>query len=303
MSLDFASRLFAAIDRVGNPAMVGLDPRLDHVPAPFAARAKAGPEEAAQALIEYHRELLDVLVGKVAVVKPQAAFFETLGAAGFAALADAVQSARERGILVVMDAKRGDIGSTSTAYAQAFLSGEVYPASDALTVNPYLGEDACEPFVRAAAEYNAGLFILVKTSNPGASLFQDHGSPPLADRVAEAVVRWGEMVPHQSWSSIGAVVGATRPDELAHFRNLMPKVPLLLPGFGFQGGGADGLEVAFDAQGHGAVVNSSRGVLWAHEREDLQGLADWQARTSVAVDEMIEALRTVQQSGRASSST
>lgn len=301
MSLDFASRLFAAIDRVANPAMVGLDPRLDHLPAPFAERAQAGPDQAAEALIEYHRELLDVLAGKVAVVKPQAAFFEALGAPGFAALADAVQSARERNIMVVMDAKRGDIGSTSTAYAQAFLSGEVYPASDALTVNPYLGEDACEPFVRAAAEYGAGLFILVKTSNPGASLFQDHGEPPLADRVAEAVVRWGEMVPHQEWSSIGAVVGATRPDELAHFRKLMPKVPLLLPGFGFQGGGAEGLDVAFNERGHGAVVNSSRGILFAHEREDLQAAGDWQARTSIAVDEMIQALRAVQASRSATS--
>lgn len=297
MSSDFASRLFAAIDRVGNPAMVGLDPRLDHLPEPYKSRASEGVDAAAGALIDFHRELLDLLAGKVAVVKPQAAFFETLGAAGFAALGQAVQDAKERDILVVMDAKRGDIGSTSTAYAQAFLSGEVYPASDALTVNPYLGEDACEPFVRAAAEYGAGLFILVKTSNPGAGLFQDHGEPPLADRVAEAVVRWGDQVPHAKWSSIGAVVGATRPDELAHFRRLMPKVPLLLPGFGFQGGGADGLEVAFDDAGHGAVVNSSRGVLWAHEREDLQHLSQWQERTTVAVDEMVEALATVQRAG------
>ncbi|MAW59837.1 MAG: orotidine-5'-phosphate decarboxylase [Planctomycetes bacterium] len=294
MSQDFASRLFDAIDRVGNPAMVGLDPRLDHLPEPFKSAAQQGVEAAAQALVDYHCALLDVLADKVAVVKPQAAFFETLGAPGFQALARAVEHAKERGLLVVMDAKRGDIGSTSAAYAQAFLSGEVFPASDALTVNPYLGEDACEPFVRACAEHQTGLFILVKTSNPGASLFQDHGEPPLADRVAEAVVRWGEMVPHQSWSSIGAVVGATRPDELAHFRRQMPKVPLLLPGFGFQGGGAEGLDVAFDAKGHGAVVNSSRGVLWAHEREDLQHLADWQERTAVAVDEMVEALRAVQ---------
>ena len=297
MTSDFASRLFAAIDRVGNPAMVGLDPRLDHLPEPYKSRATEGVDAAASALIDFHRELLDLLAGKVAVVKPQAAFFETLGAAGFAALGQAVEDAKQRDILVVMDAKRGDIGSTSTAYARAFLSGEVYPASDALTVNPYLGEDACEPFVRAAAEYGAGLFVLVKTSNPGAGLFQDHGEPPLADRVAEAVVRWGEMVPHKQWSSIGAVVGATRPDELAHFRRLMPKVPLLLPGFGFQGGGADGLEVAFDAAGHGAVVNSSRGVLWAHEREDLQHLTRWQERTTVAVDEMVEALASVQRAG------
>ncbi|MCH2101021.1 MAG: orotidine-5'-phosphate decarboxylase [Planctomycetes bacterium] len=297
MSSDFASRLFTAIDRVGSPAMIGLDPRLDHLPEPYLSYAKDGAGAAAQALIDFHRELLDLLVGKVAVVKPQAAFFEALGAPGFAALGQAVEDAKRRDILVVMDAKRGDIGSTSNAYAQAFLSGEVYPASDALTVNPYLGEDACEPFVRAAAEHGAGLFILVKTSNPGAGLFQDHGSPPLADRVAKEVVRWGELVPHANWSNVGAVVGATRPDELAHFRSLMPRVPFLLPGFGFQGGGASGLEVAFDSAGHGAVVNSSRGVLWAHEREDLQRLSRWQERTAVAIDEMVEALTKAQRAG------
>lgn len=294
MTSTFASRLFAAIDRVGNPSMIGLDPRLDHLPEPYRAQASEGPAAAGQALIDYHRELLDLLVGKVAVVKPQAAFFEQLGVPGFQALQQAVLDATERGLLVVMDAKRGDIGSTSTAYAEAYLAGEVFPASDALTVNPYLGEDACEPFVRTALAHGRGLFVLVKTSNPGAGLFQDHGDPALADVVADAVVRWGGELKAGEWSSIGAVVGATRPDELAHFRRRMPRVPLLLPGFGFQGGSADGLGAAFDDAGHGAVVNSSRGILWAHEREDLQTHPNWRTRTSIALDEMIEALCAVQ---------
>lgn len=294
MTSSFSTRLFAKIDQVGNPAMVGLDPRLGQLPEPYASLAAQGPQAASDALIHYHRELLDVLQGKVAVVKPQAAFFEMLGAAGMHALADAVQQARERDILVVLDAKRGDIGSTSDAYAQAYFSGEVFPASDALTINPYLGEDACMPFVEAAARYATGLFVLVKTSNPGAGLFQDLATPTVAEQVADAVVRWGESVPHEDWSSVGAVVGATRPQELAAFRARMPKVPLLLPGFGFQGGGAEGLEAAFDAKGHGAVVNSSRGILFAHQREDLAHLPSWQARTEVAVDEMVAALRAVQ---------
>lgn len=294
MTASFARRLCDAVDRVGNPAMVGLDPRLDHLPEPWKSAATRGPSAAAQALRDYHRELLDVLAGRVAIVKPQAAFFEALGAPGVAALADAVASARDRGLLVLMDAKRGDIGSTATAYAQAFLSGEAFPASDALTINPYLGEDACAPFVEAAAAHDAGLFVLVKTSNPGAGLFQDHGEPPLADVVADAVVRWGGSHTDCAWSSVGAVVGATRPDELAHFRARMPHAPLLLPGFGFQGGGADGLQAAFDEHGHGAIVNSSRGILWAHEREDLAELPDWQSRVSAALDEMVAALRPVQ---------
>jgi orotidine-5'-phosphate decarboxylase len=291
--LGFAGRLWDAIAAKKSPAMVGLDPRPDHFPEPFRSAAQAGPVEAAEAMVDYHRELLDVLAKKIAVVKPQTAFFEQFGPAGFQALSDAVDSAKERGLLVVMDAKRGDIGSTSAAYAQAFLGGGAYgafPAADALTVNPYLGKDACQPFLEMAKKQDAGLFFLVKTSNPGAGLFQDHGQPPLADVIAAAVHEWGkETVDESGWSSLGAVVGATRPEELAHFRALMPQTPLLLPGFGHQGGTADGLSPAFH-DGKGAIVNSSRAVLWAHERDDLAHLPDWQARVDCALDEMIAAL-------------
>lgn len=277
--------------------MVGLDPRPGHFPEPFRSQAQQGPSAAAKAMRIYHRELLDVLAPKVPIIKPQAAFFEALGAAGFEAMCDAMEAAKQRGMLVLLDAKRGDIGSTSTAYAQAYFSADACPAADALTVNPYLGEDACQPFLEVAAEHGAGLFILVKTSNPGAGLFQDHGQPPLADRVAEAVHRWGlSAMNGTAWSSVGAVVGATRPDELQHFRTLMPNAPILLPGFGFQGGSADGLQAAFDAAGHGAIVNSSRGILWAHERPDLAHLATWQDKVDTAVDEMLEALVAVQKS-------
>jgi len=246
---------------------------------------------------DYHRALLDVIAPKVPAVKPQAAFFETLGAHGWEALADAVEQARSRGLIVVMDAKRGDIGSTAQAYAQAMLGGGragAFPASDALTINAYLGEDACRPFLDAAREHAAGLFVLVKTSNPGAGLFQDHGTPPLAERVAERVSAWGEaMLGASGWSAVGAVVGATRPEELARFRRLMPRTPILLPGFGFQGGTADGLRAAFDAQGRGGLVNASRSILWAHEREDLAHLPTWEARVDAAVDEMVHALAGV----------
>ena len=295
--MSFPDRLYAAISAKGTPAMVGLDPRFDRLPEPFRADALAGPKQAADALIEYHRSLLDVIAPHVAIVKPQSAFFEQLGHHGFRALADAVQSAKDRGLLVLMDAKRGDIGSTSEAYASTFLEGgwaDAFPASDALTVNPYLGEDACEPFLEAADRANAGLFLLVKTSNPGAGCFQNHGTPPLADVVAKKVADWGcTRLGGSDWSSVGAVVGATRPEELAHFRKLMPQATILLPGFGFQGGTAEGLSSAFNERGEGAVVNASRSILFAFERKDLQHLSTWEERTEVAVLEMKEALKPV----------
>lgn len=285
----FAERLWSAIASKGTPAMVGLDPRPDHFPNEF--KTSGGPEDCAKAAIAFHRELLELLAPSIAVVKPQAAFFEQWGPAGTQALADCCSVARELGLLVVMDAKRGDIGSTSEAYADAFFSGNGFPPADALTINPYLGEDACRPFLDSAKKHDAGLFVLVKTSNPGAGFFQDHGTPPLAERVAEMVASWGEdWHSENGWSSVGAVVGATRPEELVRFRELMPRAPILLPGFGFQGGTADGLRAAFDANGHGAIVNSSRGILWAHEREDLAHLPDWKDRTQLAVSEMVDQL-------------
>ena len=292
--MDFPDRLYAAIASKGTAAMVGLDPRIDRLPGPYREVAGGTPQQIAEALIAYHRELLDVVAPHVAIVKPQSAFFEQLGADGFRALADAVTYAKDRGLLVLMDAKRGDIGSTSEAYAKTFLEGgwnHGFPACDALTINPYLGEDACVPFLEAADRAGAGLFVLVKTSNPGASCFQDHGDPPLADMVARTVAKWGaSRLGKCGWSSVGAVVGATRPEELQHFRKLMPRATILLPGFGFQGGSAEGLGSAFNAEGQGAVINASRSILFAFERKDLQHLDSWQARTEVAVLEMKEAL-------------
>ncbi len=290
MRQGFAERLFAAVAAKRSPAMVGLDPRLEQLPSPFRERAVGTATAAAAALSDFHRALLDVVAARAAAVKPQAAFFERLGPPGMRAMADAIEQAQARGLLVVLDAKRGDIGSTAEAYAEAWLlgghSGEV-PRSDALTINPYLGEDACAPFIAAARSAGAGLFVLVKTSNPGAGMFQEHGTPPLAELVARQVAAWGEGLRDASgWSAIGAVVGATRPGELARFRALMPHAPLLLPGYGAQGGTAAGLAPAFDPRGFGAVVNASRSVLHAHARADLQHLPSWEARTEAALAEM-----------------
>jgi orotidine-5'-phosphate decarboxylase len=292
--MEYVDRLHSAISRCNSPAMVGFDPRLEHLPEPFRSKAEESAAAAAAALIEYHRILIDILTNKVAVIKPQSAFFERLGHHGILALADTCSYAKERGLLVLMDAKRGDIGSTSEAYADTFLGGgfkNAFPACDALTVNPYLGVDACEPFLEYAKKNNAGLYFLVKTSNPGAVSFQNHGDPTLAEVVAKQVSLWSsENMGSASWSNIGAVVGATRPAELANFRGLMPSTPLLLPGFGFQGGTVEGLGRAFDSNGHGAVINSSRGILFAHQREDLSYLSNWEDKTAHAVEEMVEQL-------------
>jgi orotidine-5'-phosphate decarboxylase len=295
--MKYIDRLHSAIDRCQSSAMVGLDPRLDHLPQPFRDRAAGSANDAALAITEYHRALIDILATEIAVIKPQSAFFERLGPAGFAALADACEYAKERGMLVLMDAKRGDIGSTSNAYAETFLGGgykNAFPQCDALTVNPFLGIDACEPFLEYAKRNNAGLYFLVKTSNPGAVTFQNHGSPTLSEVIAAQVDKWSRQdMGDRWWSNIGAVVGATRADELGSFRKLMPHTPLLLPGFGFQGGTAEGLDCAFDQNGHGAVVNSSRGILWAHERKDLDHMSCWEDRTAFAVIEMKQLLAGV----------
>ena len=285
----FVDRLWSAVREKGAPIVVGLDPRPGHLPPPFAALADSDP---AAAVTAHHRALLDIVAKYAVMVKPQAAFFEALGPPGSVALADAIECARAGGLLVVMDGKRGDIGSTASAYAEAWLGKSGYPQSDALTVNPYLGEDACRPFLEVAKEQGAGLFFLVKTSNPGAGLFQNHGTPPLAEKVASQVAAWGqELAGASGWSSVGAVIGATRPEELRRFRELMPGTPLLLPGFGFQGGSADGLGEAFNSEGFGALVSASRSILWAHERKDLAHLPDWEQQVDAALEEMMEQVR------------
>lgn len=293
--MSFAARLFDAVHAKGSPAVLGLDPRPAHLPEPFASRTRGSASQTAQAIRDFHRALIGIAAGQVAAVKPNAAFFEALGPPGWEALADAVECAQEHGLLVLMDAKRGDIGSTAEAYAQAFLLGGLggaFPPSDALTLNPYLGPGACQPFLEAADHAGAGLFFLVKTSNPDAEVFQAHGTPPLADLVAAAVDGWGRSRRDDSgWSSVGAVVGATRQDELQHFRDLMPHAPLLLPGFGFQGGAAAGLEAAFDTRGRGAVVSASRSLAWAHERQDLAHLSSWEEKVQAALAEMLAAVR------------
>ncbi len=296
----WSSRLHAACRAKDSVVCVGIDPRFGALPAEFRGRAADSPAGHAEAFRLWARELLDVIAPWAPVVKPQSAFFEALGSAGVAALEATISAAKERGLLVILDAKRGDIGSTAEAYAAAHLAAD---GADALTVNPYLGRDTLAPFVaRCGAAGRKKLYILVKTSNPGSADFQDvavgEAGGLLRDRVADAVAALGAGTPADDgdWRAVGAVVGATYPHELAALRARMPHAPLLVPGYGAQGGGAADCAAAFGADGLGAVVNSSRGITFAFakgEHAERFGEADWRGSVEAAVRDMRAALNGV----------
>lgn len=264
--IPFSSRLTDAVRQRG-PLCVGLDPRWDSLPRAFRSLRPA------DGVRQFSFRVLELVQPYCRVIKPQAAFFELLGAEGMAAMAAVLVQAKEMGFVTVLDAKRGDIASTATAYAEAAF-GPTWDA-DALTVNPYLGRDAIEPFVTEARKAARGLFVLVRTSNPGAGLFQNLvcDDKPLYRHVADEVARW-----NAGHGDVGAVVGATHPTELAELRAAMPEVWFLVPGYGAQGGTAADVKAAYRADGTGAVVNSSRGVVFPFKPDD----ANWEAKVTDA---------------------
>lgn len=298
----FSSRLASRISQVGTPVMVGLDPRVESLPPGLIAPEDTlSPAAIAAAYKQFCVGVLDAIEGRVAVVKPQMAFFEEIGPAGYAALLEIVQEARRRGFLVVLDGKRNDIGSTAEAYAKAYLGAGSLFHGDALTVSPYLGDDSLAPFIARASACGAGLFVLVKTSNPGGALFQDLliEGEPLYRRVAALVQAEAERTKCASgYGAVGAVVGATYPQQLGELRQAMPSAWLLVPGYGAQGAGAKDVADAFDERGLGAVINSSRGVIFAHLRREHQGRANWQDAVAAAADEMIAELQAETRAGR-----
>lgn len=302
----FADRLSAAILKKRAPCCVGLDPRIDWLPAEFRQRLSTRPtrESIAAALREFHTRILDRIAPIVPAIKPQLAFFEQLGAPGVAAFEHLTDHAHSLGLLVIADAKRGDIGPTAEAYAKAFLGGVRLgsvdispPSSDCVTINPYFGTDGVQPFLDVCKERGAGLYILVRTSNPSSAEFQNRlgDRVPLADTVAEAVKRWGAPnVGNCGYSSIGAVVGATHRAELAHFRQLMPTTPFLLPGYGAQGAGAGDVVDAFDKQGLGGLVVAARSVNFAYRKGSSEE-SDWctsiEQAARAMVDDVVSTLR------------
>jgi orotidine-5'-phosphate decarboxylase len=266
----FADRLAAAVERKGAPLCVGLDPDPALMPEGLG-------------VVEFCRGIVDAVAEIAVAVKPQAAFFEAQGADGWAALTEVCAYAREAGLLVIADAKRGDVPSTARAYVAAFA-----PLADAVTVSPYLGYDSLEPFF---ARDGLGVFVLVKTSNPSSVDVQDL---PLADgqpvwqHVAGLVDRWGaDLVGESGLSSVGAVVGATFPQEVAEARRLLPRSVLLLPGVGAQGARADDLAAAFSVGPAGAVVSASRSVLYADRG------AGWQEAAAAEAERLAGELRAL----------
>jgi len=293
--LNYADRLDATISRLKNPCLIGLDPHLDLLPEEFAVARdpSASRAERARAVEEFLLGIVELAAGRVPAVKPQSAFFERLGADGAAVWERVVAEARRGGLLVIGDVKRSDIASTARAYGQAYLEDAGESRCDAITVNPYLGADSIEPLVETCASAGAGLYILVRTSNAGSALFQGHGDPPLTHVVAESVEKWGEALRGEGGlSSIGAVVGATHPEELVDLRERMPHTPFLVPGYGAQGAGADEVRPAFLAGGRGALVNSSRGILYAWRKPENAGL-NWKDASLGAIEAMVTELRAV----------
>ena len=273
----FADRLIESIRDKGNPCVVGLDPRIDLMPD-FIKSGRGEPtREVVRAILtDFHELVLDTVAALVPVVKPQLAFFEQYGSAGVEAFENTVSSARRRGLLVIADGKRNDISSTAEAYANAFLGEtdilgrrqKVFDA-DAATVTPYLGRDSLGPFVEACARHQKGLFVVLKTSNPGSRDFQDQpvagSGRPLYESVAATVNELGEALTGESgYSSIGAVIGATFPEEGRKLRALMPKALILVPGYGAQGGSAKSAAACFNEDGLGALVSSSRGITYRY---------------------------------------
>jgi orotidine-5'-phosphate decarboxylase len=303
---NFSDRLAEAVKKRGNPVLVGLDPRLESLPESF--RNGISPSDGiavAKAYVDFCRGVIDVVAPLVPAVKPQAAFFEQIGPPGMIALAEIIDYATQKGLLVIFDGKRNDIGSTATAYAQGILGScdasgaKTSPwGADALTVSPYLGEDSLQPFIASASERAAGVFVLVKTSNPGGGMFQDlvADGRPLYRHVAEYVEHQAAATTGEcGYGIVGAVVGATYPRQLAELREAMPHAWILVPGFGSQGGTAADVAGAFDANGLGAIVNNSRGILFAHASKayrDRFGDARWQDAVNAATLDMIEQLRT-----------
>ncbi len=296
------NKLVNKIQKTGAPIVVGLDPMLKYVPEHIQKKAFAEHGEtlkgAAEAIWLYNKEIVDNVYDLIPAVKPQIAMYEQFGIEGLIAFQKTVDYCKGKDLVVIGDIKRGDIGSTSEAYAIGHL-GKVQVGSnsyygfneDFVTVNPYLGSDGVNPFIKVCKEEKKGLFILVKTSNPSSGEFQDRliDGRPLYEIVGEKVAQWGEDCMGDSYSYIGAVVGATYPEMGKVLRKIMPKSFILVPGYGAQGGKGADLVHFFNEDGLGAIVNSSRGIIAAYQQEKYAkyGAEHFGEASRAAVEDMI----------------
>ncbi len=302
------NQLVQKIQKTNAPICVGLDPMLGYIPSHIVQKAftEYGEtlEGAAEAVWQFNKEIVDNTYDLIPSVKPQIAMYEQFGIEGLKAYAKTVEYCQQKGLIVIGDVKRGDIGSTSSAYAVGHL-GKVKVGSNIcsgfntefITVNPYLGTDGVKPFVDVCNEQNKGIFVLVKTSNPSSGEFQDKliDGRPLYELVAEKVVEWGDASMDGAYSNVGAVVGATYPEMSKILRKLMPRTYFLVPGYGAQGGTAQDLKHCFNEDGLGAIVNSSRGIIAAYKQEKYSkfGPEHFAEASRQAVIDMIADINTV----------
>lgn len=295
---NFADRLAEAVERKRSQVVVGLDPDYDLLPPAVRERPERidSADEQARRAGAYRTFLLDLMGGLAPVAvaaKIQLAYLEALGPPGWLLYHELTAAARELGLLVIADAKRGDIGSTAEAYAQAHLD---VAGADAVTVNPWFGTDGLEPFLRRAREEGKGVFLLVKTSNPSSAEIQDLSLPdgrPVYEHVAALLGAWAQgSHGSRGYASVGAVVGATHPEAARGLRRLLPGIPFLIPGYGTQGGAAEDLRGIFDPKGLGAVVNSSRSILYAYRARG----GDWLEAAQAEAEDMRRALWEVARS-------
>ena len=281
----FADRLTDAVKQKQTPLVVGIDPRANQLPVDLLDDNTGMAERFAK----FGMAVVDAVADLVPAVKPQAAFFEQLGPAGCVALASVVDYAADKGLIVIMDAKRGDIGSTAQAYAAAYLGPKPESAwgCDCLTVNPYMGDDTLTPFVDAANRSGSGLFVLAKTSNPGSDWIQakTEKDQPIYHLVADEIQRLSaNNLGESGYGNIGAVVGATYPEQLSELRQRMPNTLFLIPGFGAQGGTASDVAGGLDKDGLGGLINSSRAVIFAYQQDQYAKLKWQDAIRQAAVD-------------------
>jgi len=303
-STHFADRLIERSRVLGHPLCVGLDPHLALIPPLFRQGSMAPDDErTADAVEAFLNVVIDRIAGRVAIIKPQIAFFEQLGWRGLRVLDGLCRRARAADLMILLDAKRGDIGSTAEGYATAYLAEHAAMPVDAMTLNPYLGFDSIEPFARAAIENGRGLFVLVKTSNPGSGDLQDRDveGEPLFGRVADGLVKIERSLvgPKTGWSSLGVVCGATWPEHAQRVREALPKSLFLVPGYGAQGGDASSALRGFvpgPSGLEGGIVNSSRGILFPESASQASEARLWEpafdAALAQAIDELGEATRS-----------
>ena len=296
------NKLVENIKKTGAPIVVGLDPMLGYIPEHIQKRAFAECGEtlegAAEAIWQFNKEIVDKTYDLIPAVTPQIAMYEQFGIPGLAAFKKTVDYCREKGLVVIGDIKRGDIGSTSAAYATGHIGrvqvgGNTYAPfdEDFVTVNPYLGSDGVKPFIDVCRQEHKGLFILVKTSNPSSGEFQDRlvDGRPLYELVGEKVNEWGQTCMGDDYSYVGAVVGATYPEMGKVLRKIMPKAYILVPGYGAQGGQGKDLVHFFNEDGLGAIVNSSRGIIaaWKQEKYASFGAEAFGDASRAAVEDMV----------------